>query len=82
MYRLTSIGIVIRLADEANIPPDPANRDYQAFLAWQAAGNNPEPALAPELPAEDTPRDILAEFDALKATLVERAVITAEEAGI
>ena len=33
-----------RLADNAFIPFDPANTDYQAFLAWVAEGNEPLPA--------------------------------------
>ena len=33
-----------RLADNASIPFDPDNTDYQAFLLWKAEGNEPLPA--------------------------------------
>ena len=49
MYRLINNphgadNMGLRLADHANIPFDPANTDYQAYLAWVAEGNTPTPA--------------------------------------
>jgi hypothetical protein len=48
-YQLTTSATILRLADNAFIPPDPANTDYAAYLEWVEAGNTPEPA--PEQPA-------------------------------
>ena len=53
-YRLTTGNTILRLADNAFIPPDPANTDYVAFLDWVAAGNTPEPAPEPVAPVELT----------------------------
>ena len=35
---------ILRIEDNAFIPFDPANRDYQEYLEWVALGNTPEPA--------------------------------------
>jgi hypothetical protein len=47
-YQLTQGDTILRLTDNAFIPPDPANTDYAAYLAWVEEGNTPEPAPEPE----------------------------------
>ena len=51
-YTLTKFAdTIIRNADNAFIPADEANTDYQAYLAWLAEGNTPNPYVAPPEPA-------------------------------
>jgi len=49
MYKLgkndqNEVTIIIRTSDSAGIPLDEANTDYQQYLAWIEAGNQPLPA--------------------------------------
>ena len=37
-------NMIRKLPDNADIPFDPDNTDYQAYLAWLAEGNEPLPA--------------------------------------
>jgi hypothetical protein len=53
MYKLIKslltdqVVIVKRIADNAFIPFDPANTDYQEYLKWLSEGNTPLPADEP-----------------------------------
>ena len=64
-----------RLADNAFIPFDPANTDYQEYLEWLAEGNEPELyiASAPPVPQQITRRQCAVE-------LRKRNLISAQEA--
>jgi hypothetical protein len=49
MYKLHKnikgeIDVVVRVDDNACIPFDPANTDYQAYLKWLEEGGVPTPA--------------------------------------
>ena len=50
---------VLRRADNATIPPDPANRDRQEYEAWLGEGNVPDP------PDPLAPITVIASFDFL-----------------
>ena len=60
IYQLTQGDTILRTADNASIPLDPANTDYAAYLEWLEAGNTPEPAPEPEPVPELTPAEKLA----------------------
>ena len=64
MYQLTTTSAILRVADGAIIPADPANADYRIYLAWIAAGNT---AAAAAAPARDIPAEQLVLLDAYTA---------------
>jgi hypothetical protein len=49
MYQLgKTVDVVKRLSDNAWVPFDESNTDYQEYLKWVAEGNEPIPADQPE----------------------------------
>jgi hypothetical protein len=57
MFADQSAQCIKRIADNAYIPLDPANTDYQEYLVWLAEGNEPLPpdgelVIAPAAPQE------------------------------
>jgi hypothetical protein len=50
-YQLTATeSSVIRTADQACIPNDPANRDWALYQQWLEDGGVPDPYVAPPTP--------------------------------
>ncbi|UEM11982.1 hypothetical protein J4G43_047335 [Bradyrhizobium barranii subsp. barranii] len=57
-YQLTTPdtnGPVLRIADSAFIPADPANRDWIEYQDWLAAGGVPDPYVPPPVPEPPPP---------------------------
>ena len=74
-YTLTpDPDIVIRDEDQAHIPADPDNVDYQGYLAWLDKGNEPTPYSPPAttlpevVPVEDRVADLETRVDQLEAS--------------
>ena len=67
-YQLTTGDTILRLADNAFIPPDPANTDYAAFLAWLEEGNTP---LPPDPTPESEPLTAQQKLEAAGLTIEE-----------
>jgi hypothetical protein len=50
---LTNKIEAVHRSDGWTIPFDPANTDYQAYLAWLAEGNEPLPPGTPDEPVQE-----------------------------
>lgn len=68
---------VRRDEDGAMIPMDDANRDYQDYLAWVAAGNAATPAPAPSRPATIPSYDYFQRFSAPETLAIHKASLAA-----
>lgn len=82
MYTLTTNSSSIkRDSDNATIPTDPANRDYQEYLEWLAAGGIPSPPpAAPVIIPDLTPRQVRLVLTAYGLrSAVEAAVLAADQ---
>jgi hypothetical protein len=60
-YQLTTTNMILRLEDNAFIPPEKGNTDYAAYLNWLEEGNTPEAAPEPLIPVALTPAEKLAQ---------------------
>jgi hypothetical protein len=58
-YQLTHSETIKRLSDNAFIPQDPANTDYQQYLLWLEEGNEPLPPDPIPEPTPLTPQEKL-----------------------
>jgi hypothetical protein len=68
---ITNSTSVLRRADNATIPDDPANRDRQEYNSWLADGNVPDPAPPPSragVIAQSTQARSLSDARTLNAT--------------
>lgn len=75
LYQLTASGTaILRETDGAFIPIAPGNLDYQAYLAWVAAGNIADPApAAAAAPTLLTPLAFMARLTAAEQTAIATA---------
>ena len=77
MYKLTNSTGIIRLSDNASIPADEANTDWQQYQQWIAEGNMPEPAdpLPPAPPKQLTSLEFLDLFTEAEQVAVATAAM-------
>lgn len=69
-YQLTNNNTVIRLRDDAIIPFDEGNRDYQEYLGWLDEGNVPDQPVV----AQNILPDYLGFWDGLLISSVYQSI--------
>ena len=80
MTNAPSETMIRRDHDQAHIPFDDGNRDYQEYKAWLAEGNQPAEAERPPDPGiPPNPQDIVADVYNRLDDLEERVVAIEEE---
>jgi hypothetical protein len=73
MYKNTPTGNgIFRLSDNAFIPLDESNSDYQAYLEWSEAGGIAQPADVPVLDRKGQARLELAQLE--QATMMNKGM--------
>jgi hypothetical protein len=71
MYKLLLDGGVYHVPSGMSIPPDPANRHWQEYQRWLAAGNTPEPAEPEPEPSQmPSAAERIAALESIVATLL------------
>jgi len=80
VYKLTSQGTIVRVADGAFIPVSDENRDYQEYKTWVADGNVATPDPRPSLISSVTPLQAIQALDkAGKLNAVEQVVAQSDK---
>lgn len=71
-YKIARDNLVIRNKDNASIPNEPGNADWQAYMAWVAAGGVPDPYVEPPENIARKQREAAFNADTVRMDLLDR----------
>jgi hypothetical protein len=71
-YKTLTSGGILRLIDGATVPVDPRNVDYQEYLEWVSAGNDP---LDPDVPEPSTLPDFQKFLDLILVSNLYQSIV-------